>query len=231
MRGGVDRAAASSDDAGGMTTSMVAGLAALVLAGGKSQRMGTPKPLLNFGGEALVARVARRAGEAAKHVVVVADAEIAIPPIDGVAVFRDPNPWGGPLLALAPAIRSLSTAFTHVFVTATDMPFLSPALIRALHRRIGGQFDAAAPSVDGRDEPLCGVYPVDVAREIDAWASVGRAAARELTGRKATRLLDRAALLTDPELRAIDPGLRSLCNINTPKDYALALEELSRVGA
>ena len=69
---------------------MIAGLAGVVLCGGESSRMGSPKAWLDFGGEPLLARVVRVVSEAASPVLVVAAPGQDLPALsEDVTVVRD----------------------------------------------------------------------------------------------------------------------------------------------
>jgi molybdopterin-guanine dinucleotide biosynthesis protein A len=204
---------------------VIPGLGGVVLAGGKSSRMGSPKAWLDFGGEALLQRVVRRVAEVAAPVVVVAAEGQDVPPLpEGVAIVRDPVAGKGPLVGIAAGLDALAGCAEAAFVSSTDAPFLHPALIRRLAALRAG-YDIAAPRALGHLQPLCAVYAMAARAEIAALLAEDRLRLTLLFERARTLIADEALLLADPDLAAADPGLRSLRNVNTREEYAAALGE------
>lgn len=191
--------------------------------------MGRPKALLPFGGELLLERIVHRISDVAASIVVVASVEQELPPLpESILVGRDRTPDRGPLAGIELGLELLGARTRAAFVSATDTPFLEPALIRRLVALLEEPFDAVVPFQGGYPEPLCAVYACSLAGEIQALLAADRLAAHVLARRSRTRRADAALLLEDPALRAVDPELRSLRNVNTPEDYAEALAELAR---
>lgn len=192
-------------------------VAAIILCGGESRRMGRPKAWLPLGGETLLQRVVRIASTAAEPIVVVAAAGQELPNLpSSVVLTRDPLPGLGPLQGLAAGLEALPSAVDFAYATAVDAPFLEPAWIARLVDLIGDH-EAAAPRVDGRLHPLASLYRARPARE----------AARRLLDEGVLRLTSlverlRAREVSADELRVVDAELRSLRNLNTPADYQSA---------
>lgn len=207
---------------------VVAGLGAVVLCGGKSTRMGRPKAWLPFGGEALLTRVVARILEAAAPVVVVAAPGQELPPLpEGARVVRDAVSGRGPLQGLLAGLTALDGLADAAFVSSTDAPFLRPELIRRLEElRTEGDHDVAVPRAQGHHHPLAAVYRVSVR------AIVADLLDRDLRRpffvfeRARTRFAEEPDLLAGAALRAADPHLWSLRNINTPEEYEQALRDL-----
>lgn len=203
---------------------VIPGLGGVILCGGRSARMGSPKAWLDFDGEPLVRRVVRRVGVVAAPVVVVAAPDQDVPPLpEGVEIARDAIEGRGPLQGIAAGLDALAGRVNVVFVSSTDAPFLHPALIRRLWALRGDAHDIAVPRDGGRLHPLCGVYGVEARAGIAAMLAAGTLRATALLDRMRTLAADRALLLADPELAAADPDLASLRNVNTPEDYREAL--------
>lgn len=183
--------------------------------------MGRPKESLPFGDTTLLGQVAGTLVAAVDDVVVVArGADQPLPPLPpGVAVATDAEPDRGPLHGLHAGLRHLQAqgyAPTDVaFASACDAPFVAPGLPAWLAARLGGEL-AVAPLVDGRPQPLCAVYRLAVLPHLDELLARGTTRLQDLLRHVATRLLAAA------ELRAIDPELRSVENLNTPADYERA---------
>ena len=205
---------------------VIPGLGGVVLAGGKSSRMGSPKAWLDFGGEALLQRVARRVAEVAAPVVVVAAEGQDLPLLpEGTAIVRDPVAGKGPLVGIGAGLDALAGRAEAAFVSSTDAPFLHPTLIRRLAALRAG-YDIAVPRALGHFQPLCAVYGMAARAEIAALLAEDRLRPTFLFERMRTLVADEALLLADPDLLAADPGLRSLRNVNTPEEYAAALADV-----
>jgi molybdopterin-guanine dinucleotide biosynthesis protein A len=192
--------------------------AGVVLAGGRSRRIGTDKARLPFGDTTLLRHVVRRVAAACAPVCVVASSSDAYPKL-GVPVVTDRVPGRGPLEGLAVGLRHVPTPCAAV--VACDLPFVNPALLRGLVTRLGTA-DAAVPYTD-RPQPLCAVYRREVFHLAATLAEEG-ASLQELLRRLRVRFLGPEAL------RAWDPDLASFWNVNTPEDYARAVEALAREG-
>lgn len=200
-------------------------VAAVVLCGGESRRMGRSKAALRFGPETLLGRVVRLASTVARPVVVVAAAGQELPATpDSVIVVRDAMGGRGPLQGLADGFSALGADVELAYATAVDSPLLEPAWVELLADRIGDH-DLALPSADGRLHPLAALYRVAPAL----------AAARGLLDQDRLRLGTlaerlRTRIVAADALRAVDPMLGTLRNLNTPDAYERALEEAGFAG-
>ncbi len=207
----------------------IPGLGAVVLCGGQSSRMGSPKAWLDFAGEPLLLRVLHRLAEVASPIVVVAAPEQVIPALpEGVLVVRDAVSGRGPLQGIAAGLEALVGRADAVFVSSTDVPFIHPALVRRLHALRGDSFDIAVPRALGHHHPLSAIYGFAARPEIAALLAADRLRPFFLFERLRTLFADEALLLEGEELRAADPELLSLENVNTPEEYASALARVGR---
>lgn len=212
-----------------MSAASIAGLGAVVLCGGQSSRMGSPKAWLDFEGKPLLLRVVQRIAEIASAIVVVAAPEQVIPALpEGVLVARDPVSGRGPLQGIAAGLDALVGRADAVFVSSTDVPFIHPALVRRLHALREGRFDIAVPRAFGHHHPLSAIYGLEARPEIAALLAADRLRLSSLFERMRTLFADEALLLEGDELRAADPELLSLENVNTPEQYAAALARVGR---
>jgi molybdenum cofactor guanylyltransferase len=188
---------------------------AVVLAGGRSTRMGRDKASLPFGHETLLQRVVRVLADCVAEVVVVARPGQDLPEMPrDVRLAHDEVEDRGPLGGLAPGLRA--SRAEAVFATACDAPFVDPRVVELLFARLGVA-DVSVAEAQGFTHPLCAVYRTRIAPQID-----GLVAAERL---RPVFLFDlvRTVRVTQPELVAIDPELRFLANCNTPEAYAAAL--------
>lgn len=192
---------------------------AIILCGGKSSRMGHDKASLPFGPEPMLQRVVRLVGTAvaAERMVVVAATGQMLPPLaPAVTVARDLRPERGPLEALAAGLRVLAGRAEAVYATACDVPFLVPAFVERMFDLLG-ECDIAVPRDGQFHHPLAAVYRVGVLPRIERLLAEDRLRPRFLFDQVATREVDVA------ELRAVDPRLETLRNLNHPAEYQAAL--------
>ena len=189
----------------------------IVLAGGRSSRMGTDKATLDWHGTPLVAHVAGAVARAVGGpVVVVAAPGQRLPALPfGIDVTRDAREGRGPLQGLVAGLDALDGRAGCAFVVATDMPFVAPPLVARLLAALRPDDDAAAVVAGGVVQPLGAVYRTRVAAT----------AAELLAGerRSLTALLDavRTRRLDGDALPATE--LAALRGVDTPEDYAAAL--------
>jgi molybdopterin-guanine dinucleotide biosynthesis protein A len=200
--------------------------AAVVLAGGRSSRMGTPKAALEWHGSTLLHRtvsiVARATGG---QVVVVRASGQELPDLPkGTLVIDDPRPGKGPVQGIAAGLSALQGHAEAAFIGSTDMPFLHPAFIRRVLRAVAEDTgtDVALPVARGYPQPLAAAYRVSLAATAERLVKEDRLRPAFLFSECAVVRLDDAALQADPLIGALDPGLDSVVNINTPEDYQQA---------
>lgn len=187
----------------------------VVLAGGRSERMGRPKAFIEVDGVPLVRRALDALGAVCSRLILVAAGEAPFASL-GVPVVPDAFPLSGPLAGIHAALSS--SAGEPCLVVACDQPFLSPALLGLIARKgeaaIREGADAAVPRIGGRLQGLTAAY---------APAALPAAEARLRRGE--LRISDflgglRVAEIAEEACRRVDPRLDSFVNLNTPEDLA-----------
>ncbi len=180
----------------------------IVLAGGRSRRMGTDKRLLLIEGEPMLRRVAMAVAAVTDELIVVVAPNRPLPSgvLDGIdmRVAIDRRTDAGPLAGIEAGL--LATTAGDVLVIAGDLPWLDASLMRDLLAGLEGA-DAVAADAGRGPEPLLAAYrrgPALVAatRLLDAGE------------RRARKLLNELALVT-----MLDSGA-STRNVNRPVDLA-----------
>lgn len=201
--------------------------AGIVLAGGRSTRMGRPKATLDWHGTSLLRRVLEAVAEGVGPVVVVRAPGQRLPALPSdVRVVQDARPERGPVEGLLAGLVAAREIAEIAFVSAVDAPFLEPAFARALIVACAeADAEAAVPLVDGRVHPLAAAYRTDLAARIAVLMEAGVDSLIGLLDAFDVRRVDRAALLRDAGLAAADPGLQSLRNLNEPDEYERARSE------
>jgi molybdenum cofactor guanylyltransferase len=191
---------------------------AIVLAGGRSSRMGRPKALLDFGGVPLLSRTVIEVKRRFDQIVVVtAPVSEALPRIEisGLKLVHDETAFAGPLDALRRGLDALDREVA--FACSCDLPLLNAEVAASLVTMLDG-FDAVVPEVGGKLQPLHAVYRKQCASAIQALEARGE--------KRLSAIADavNAKRIGEGELRKIDPALRSFFNVNTPEDYRKALK-------
>lgn len=186
--------------------SATAPLAAVVLAGGASRRMGRDKATMPHPDAAttMVEHTVEVLRTRCEPVFVVAAPGQPLPALQA-DVLRDDIRGVGPLLATGRGLRAAAQAGRdRAFVSAVDMPYLSTGVIDELmaHDKV----DIVLPW-DGRDHYLAGIYRTDLAGHIDALVAAGERSMRALA----------ETVLTQ---RVVLPPTRALTNANSPADLA-----------
>ena len=188
----------------------------IILAGGRSRRLGRDKAVEPLGGQPLIRRVIERVeAVTADIVVVVADAVRGNDlPLDvRHRVVWDVYPGKGSLGGIFSGLSAAKSDWG--LVVACDMPFLNRQLLEyMLSRR--EDFDAVVPLPGAYPEPTHALYSKACLPHIEA-----RLRANDL---KISRFYHevRVNYLTEEAITRYDPELRSFFNINSPDDLAKA---------
>jgi molybdopterin-guanine dinucleotide biosynthesis protein A len=200
--------------------------AAVVLAGGRSSRMGRPKAALEWHGSTLLYRTAALLARTVDGpVLVVAAPDQELPELPRrVEVVADPVEGQGPMRGLATGLAALDGRATTAFVCSTDLPFLHPALVRRVLRGFADQeTDVVLPVARGYRQPLAAGYRTALAGLVEKLLGEGDLRPGMLLRHCRVAQLDDDALLADADLARLDPALDSLVNVNEPDDYTAAL--------
>ncbi len=191
---------------------------AIILCGGKSTRMGTPKALLPFGPETMLQRVVRLLAEVVSPIVVVAAVDQPLPELPRqVLVTRDEEEGRGPLEGLRAGLNALPAHVDAAYVTSCDVPLLEPAFVREMFNFASG-FDIAVMEIDGFPHPLSAVYRRAVLSHVEELLAADRLRPVFLFDRVKTRRVRPNEITADPELR-------TLRNLNTRAEYEGALRD------
>ncbi len=188
-------------------------LDAIVLAGGDSRRMGSPKSILPFGGTTLAGAAVQALLPLFRQVFVVTRDKAPLYGLD-VEILEDGRPLHGPLVGLA---RGLSqSGAPWCFVAACDMPFLQAEVIRKMAAHLG-DCDAVVPEYNGRLQTLHAFYSsscLSIAEEL-----LGQG----ITSMKALISRCRVTELTRDHFASVPDWVRSFRDLDTTEDYRAAL--------
>lgn len=194
---------------------MISEVTGVLLAGGKSRRMGKDKRYLLVGERTLLERSLEILQTVFRQVVVVIAQDSAS--LESVAspVVRDLIPDCGSLGGLYTGLKQASTE--HVFVVACDMPFLSPLVIRHFVN-LRMQADIVMAKLANGLHPMHAVYGKACLPHLEQMIKVRNLKIQDLASESALRV----HFVTATDLAAIDPTARSFYNVNTLTDLEAA---------
>jgi len=193
---------------------------AVILAGGKGNRIRGNKPLMKLRGSILISYVLEVASKVSDEVVVVVDRDRvkrfeALLPED-VNVAMDIASGGGPLIGVYSGLKHIRSEYAVAL--PCDSPFIKKEVLRYLISRAEGA-DAVVPLwPNGYMEPLHSVYNVSSAlKASEAAMREGRFRVHSMIERLKTTIY-----VPVGELRRFDPDLLTFFNINNMGDLKRA---------
>lgn len=186
------------------------GLTGIILAGGRSSRMGANKALLTIDGQNLAQRLVARLTPICDQVIVVANDPAPYREL-GLPVVADIIRGRGPLGGIHAGLSSSTTPYS--FAVACDMPFASTALAEYMFRQAAGN-DVVVPVHAGGLEPLHALYSRACLPAIEARLAHG-------SDVRIIAFFPDVAVRTvsEAEIRQFGDPERIFYNINTREDY------------
>lgn len=136
------------------------GITGVILAGGKSSRMGTDKGLLDLNGKKIVEQIIEQLQPNVDEIIIIANNKN----YDGFGfpVFHDVVEPCGPLGGIYTALEKSQTE--NNMIVSCDIPNISSSVIAHIILNIGDEA-VTAPVHDGDVEPLCAVYKKSIAKD------------------------------------------------------------------
>lgn len=187
----------------------IAGVSAVILAGGESRRMGSDKSLLPWHGGRFIEHIHRLLDELFDEVIIVTNSPGLY---DSIPCRKEPD-----IYYKQGSLAGIHSGLCHarnerIFVVACDMPFLSEEVIRALCA-CDRQAEVVIPRSEWGLEPLHACYAKSCLPAIEAVLDAGK---KRIVGFfPEVRVVEVAAA----EFQKIDPEGLSFRNINTPEEY------------
>lgn len=153
-------------------------VAGIILAGGRSRRMGQDKAALEFDGVTMLTRIAETVSQRCAPVLVAApttsQAYRELSKESDLQWVTDEKEGSGPLGGLVAALRVAAAAGAEVaFVCATDMPLIEAGLVDELVAGLTDSTDAVIAHDAQRDHPMAGVYRTRVADTLEGLVDAG----------------------------------------------------------
>lgn len=175
-------------------------ISAILLAGGRSTRMGTDKAALPFGdGTLLTVQYEKLRALGITDIVISGY---------GAGMIPDAMPGCGPLGVLAACLPRVQNPCA--LVISVDVPLVSESTLRKLIEAHTGGVTILRHG--GRTEPLIAVYDAALGRTAQALLAADRRAVRALLDSTTCRIVE------------ADADERCFLNCNTPEDYQKALQ-------
>jgi molybdopterin-guanine dinucleotide biosynthesis protein A len=138
-------------------------ISAVLLAGGKSRRMGQDKAAILFRNAPLWQNQIDLLRKLQfEKLFVSTPADPPWRPAD-IEFVPDKQPSRGPLSGIAAALSRLQSG--HLLVLAIDMPFMTESYLRGLCQKVAGG-GGVVPMIENRAEPLAAIYPRDAYDEV-----------------------------------------------------------------
>lgn len=194
----------------------------IILAGGKSRRMGEDKRFLKVGEATLLERSIHVMAQVFSDVLVVIAQDSPVLDVPGCRVHRDLIPDCGSLGGLYTGLMQASRS--RIFAVACDMPFLNPDMIRWF-LACDQEADIVMAQLETGLQPLHAVY--------------GKRTLPYLKQRAEARQLKIQTVASEPSLRVrivlpsewkdLDPQSRSFQNVNSPADLQAARAAVSGI--
>ncbi len=185
---------------------------AVILAGGASRRMGSPKALLPFKGQTFLTRLTSTfEAECDKVVVVLGHNADAIRPAlaeTGAQIVINPLPERGQLTSLQAGLKAVEDT-DYIFFTPVDYPAIEPGTVRTLRAQIPAD-GPVVPQRQGRHgHPV--LIPVSIAGELLA-----------LPESESARTVMHRHIPNTRYIEVDDPGI--LLDVDDPEAYRTLLE-------
>jgi len=187
-------------------------MSSIVLAGGRSLRLGRDKAQEEIGGQRLIDRVIERLKLLGDEIIVVTSSNNRIPNI-GVRQVHDSYPGKGALVGIYSGLREATSQYN--IVVGCDMPFLNIDLLKYI-TGVAVNFDIAIPRIADQVEPLHAVYSRDCLAQMEEQMKAGRFKVSDLLGSVKVRYVEGG------EIDRFDPQHLSFLNINYKSDLEKA---------
>lgn len=200
---------------------METGVTGILLAGGKSRRMGEDKRFLVLGEQTLLQRGLAALHSIFQDVVVVIAQDSPPLHVDG-RVIRDLVPDCGSLGGLYTGLMQAATPY--IFVVACDMPFLDQAVMTHFTNRKAA-VDIVMAKLDGQLHPMHALYSKQCLPALERMIAARQLKIQEIVSQSSLRV----GYVTEKDLSVLDPSGRSFYNVNTLVDLEAAQSLLARL--
>lgn len=189
-------------------------ISSIVLAGGRSSRLGRDKAFIEVHGQSLIQRIVDRLRQLSEEIIIVTNEVEKYEQFEAVVV-DDVYPGKGSLGGIFSGLRRASNS--HSIVVACDMPFLNLPLLQHM-QKLAAPYDVVIPRVGELTEALHAIYSQRCLPHMERQLQEGDLRIIRFFPRVRVRYVERE------EIEAYDPEQLSFFNINSKVDLARARE-------
>jgi molybdopterin-guanine dinucleotide biosynthesis protein A len=197
-------------------------MTSIILAGGKSLRLGRSKALQVIEGKSLIQWVVDRLAILSTEIIIATAHGEAIPCSSAVRIktVADIYPEKGPLGGIHSGLTASSSS--RAIVVGCDTPFLSVSLLEYMTQTLGGS-DIALPRIGEMVEPLCAVYSKSCLTPIQELLEQNELGIRKLFSMVKVKYVE------EDEINSFDPEHLSFFNINSQDDLERARKLAAKI--
>ena len=198
-------------------------MTSIILAGGKSSRLGRNKALQVIGGKSLIQRVIDRLAMLSTEIIIVTAHGEAIHCYSTVEIktVADIYPEKGPLVGIFSGL--LSSSGSRAIAVGCDTPFLSVSLLKYM-AQICSVYDVVVPRIRNKLEPLCAVYSKNCSGHIQKLLEQNELRIDKLFSMVKVKYVE------EEEINRFDPEHLSFFNINSQADLDRAIKLAAEEG-
>jgi molybdopterin-guanine dinucleotide biosynthesis protein A len=187
----------------------------IILAGGENRRMPFPKAFIRVNGIRIIEKNLTILKSLFSETFIVTNEPELYAYLD-TGLLGDIYAVKGPMTGILTSLVNSSNRWS--FITACDMPFINAVLIRYIFSQRNG-YDAVAPRLYQQTEPLFALYSKHLIPSMEKALVSGKTGLQDFLRGNNVKYIQRR------DIQKIDPGERSLINLNTPGDVTYYLEQ------
>jgi molybdopterin-guanine dinucleotide biosynthesis protein A len=190
-------------------------MTSIILAGGKSSRLGQSKALQVIGDKSLIQWVIDRLSILSTEIIIVTAHGEAIPCSSAVRIktVADIYPGKGPLVGIYSGL--IASSSSRAIVVGCDTPFLSVGLLEYM-TQLSSTLDVVVPRIKKKVEPLCAVYSKNCLAPIQELLERNELQISKLFSTVKVKYVE------EDETNRFDPEHLSFFNINSQDDLERA---------
>jgi len=197
-------------------------MTSIILAGGKSLRLGRSKFLETIGDKSLIQWVVDRLASLSTEIIIATARGEAIPCPSAVRIktVADVYPGKGPLAGIHSGLTASSSP--QAIVVSCDAPFLSVSLLEYMTQTLADS-DVALPRIGEMIEPLCAVYSKNCLAPIQELLERDERQIRKLFSMVKVKYVE------EDEINSFDPDHLSFFNVNSQDDLERARKLAAKI--
>jgi len=186
-------------------------MTSIILAGGKSLRLGQNKALQVIEGKSFIQHVVDRLAIISTEIIIATAHGEEIPCSSAVRIKTVPDiyPGKGPLVGIYSGL--IASSDLRAIVVGCDTPFLSVGLLEYM-TQISSIFDVVVPRMKEKVEPLCAVYSKSCIAPMQRLLEQNELRIYKLFS------MVKAKYVEEDEINRFDPEHLSFFNINSQAD-------------